>query len=241
MTLLHFAHRRGFSRATAALVPASRHHSGEKVVGELQKLQAPPLLDTHEPPSNQLFDVVLRHSRNAQSFVIHDKIAKAAPREKFFLDEGAHRLAEIRDATLVEIVEDLLLRTLDHLARDPGLAPFLALAVQLLADDAQECRLDFEVDELLVFLRSGDETHDAFGDVRSDDLRRLVDHLKGGHTVHASETKTVMGDSAHALPETFEIGKKILAERQKNFVSVAVESKTLCFALLLIRGLHLEP
>ena len=71
-------------------------------------------------------------------------------------------------------------------------------------------------------------------------MRRLVDHLKGGHTVHASETKTVMSDSAHALPETFEIGKKILAERQKNFVSVAVESKTLCLALLLIRELHLE-
>ena len=60
--VLHFTHRFRFADPPAPLVTTRGHHSGEEIVGQLEKTQVAALLDPYQAAFDELFDVVLGHA-----------------------------------------------------------------------------------------------------------------------------------------------------------------------------------
>ncbi len=207
---------------------------------ELEEATPGPFLDAHQAALHELLDILLGHPGRAERFVVDHEVSEPSPRQELFLDEGADRLAQVGDAALVEVREDLVLRPVESPLGDLGFAPLEALAIELAADDAQKRGLDFEVHELVVRVRGGDEPDHALGDVRSDDVLRLVDGLESGDAVHPLQAETVVGDRAHLVPERFEVGEKVLAERQEYLVAVPLERELRGLARSLPRRLQLQ-
>ena len=212
-----------------ALLPAIAADAddfGEDIMGELDALNAPAVLEADEAAGNEGIDQRASDRGEFEGRLEGEVITKARLREEVVLDEGAHPLGEIGDAALVKIGEDFAAVTRDQVDRDLRLTELFAPLVELAADDTEKGGLDLELGEALGGAAAG--TGDEFDDPLLDAVGEqrgcgAGDDFEGLGPIETPHAHAVLQNGAHLLLETLELGQEILAQAEDHLAGRFIE------------------